>query len=213
MNFVRFCLKEAKKKFEMKGVVSGGVIHRIHGSIFQGHTVSDEKYLLNEIEFLPPVLSSNIICLDDDFSGYIKSPSSLSSDNAEVKYMNNLSCALRIGVVLDPRMSGHIFGYVFMIDFQSEGIFSNSDNCTVIGPSIWTAPFNEKSAVFSIDGKSFVYEIDTKLFSRIDDIQTFMTLRPGDIAAFRLSENFTCKEDSRVCVQVKDEILSAKVVK
>lgn len=57
---------------EKKGIFEDGVIKRIFGSVFHQYTVTDEVYNLDEVQILPPVLPSKIVCVGRNYSDHAK---------------------------------------------------------------------------------------------------------------------------------------------
>ena len=96
MKFIRY----KKDKPEYRGVLDGGKIKRISGSIFHDYNITDETELLEEVKVLPPVLPSKIIGLRKNYSFenkklkepliFMKPASSVIAHNEEISVNNML---------------------------------------------------------------------------------------------------------------------------
>ncbi|MGE4496566.1 MAG: fumarylacetoacetate hydrolase family protein [Deferribacterales bacterium] len=59
-------------KVEKKGALIDGKIRRIQGSMFEDFVVTTETYELGEVEILPPVLPSKIVCVARNYAAHAK---------------------------------------------------------------------------------------------------------------------------------------------
>ncbi|MDR2885085.1 MAG: DUF2437 domain-containing protein [Deferribacteraceae bacterium] len=160
---------------EMKGIIDGDRVVRIHGSIFGGYSVTSEIFPISEVIFLPPVLPQTIICIGDGYS-YMKSPSSLAGSGATVKLAEGMTvnCVKRRAYVVKDHQ-GNALGAMDMLDivyFPSYGDgLSSSRGHTVLGRYIDD----------SIDDCGI-----------IKDVLGQIALIPGDIVAVEM-ELLSCK--------------------
>ncbi|MCD8492967.1 MAG: DUF2437 domain-containing protein [Geovibrio sp.] len=59
-------------KVEKKGALIDGKIRRLQGSMFEDFVVTTETYELGEVEILPPVLPSKIVCVARNYAAHAK---------------------------------------------------------------------------------------------------------------------------------------------
>ncbi|MCX8083797.1 MAG: fumarylacetoacetate hydrolase family protein [Calditerrivibrio sp.] len=59
-------------KEEKKGLVQNDVIKEIIGSFFTGYTITDKEYKISEVNLLPPILPSKVVCVGRNYAEHAK---------------------------------------------------------------------------------------------------------------------------------------------
>ena len=208
MKFIRF---KADTPQEMKGIMEGGTITRIHGSFFQNYTVADEKYDPELVRLLPPVLPRTIACFGEGAGTYIKSPASLGAGGEIVCPEGNiLYCVPRLGFVLTKSGSADIFGIMPVLDFITEreygGIEASCPGYTATGPLLYADPAAYSyRPEFTVNGMRHSFAPNYgKLAQELPGIMR-VELVTGDLLAFGLGECFECHPGDKLSIAFERE--------
>lgn len=216
MRYVRF---RASGATEMKGILDGDTVTRIHGSFFQNHTVTDEIYSVADIIFLPPVLPRTIACFGGGLKSYMKSPASLEAGGSiTLPPAGTLYCVPRLAFVLDKRTDLNVFGVMPMLDFITSPDYgdaaSSGAGYTMTGPVMYnTLSVYSYSLRFSVGGRAVDVRPDSAGIA--DALQDVSSVRivTGDIAAYALSSAVQCGKDDEITFQFEPEtVLRAHIV-
>ena len=106
MKLVRYLIGST----EYRGVLDGDTISRIHGSFFHSYEISNDKYNINNVKILPPILPSKVIGFRKNYKSesisdiplmFLKPPTSVISAYDDILYPENIdSLHLEIEVAL-----------------------------------------------------------------------------------------------------------------
>lgn len=144
MKFLRF----KTGKVENRGALVDGKVRKVQGSIFDEYVITDEVYSPEDIEFLPPILPSKVVCVARNYAEhakelgndvpdspmlFIKPSTSVNAHNSEVirpKACGQLDYEGELGVVIGTKcknvkpehVKDFIFGYTVLNDFTARDI-------------------------------------------------------------------------------------------
>lgn len=165
MKFCRF----RDGKFEKKGIVDGGLIREIEGSMFGDYTVIGNTYKITDVEFLPPVLPSKFVCVARN---YVEHAKELGNDVPEVPM-----------IFLKPSTAVNAHGAEVAIPAESEQTDYEGELAVVIGKKC--RKVKKKDAESVIFGYTIINDytardlqkIDTK-FTRAKGFDSFAPIGP-----------------------------------
>lgn len=165
MKFCRF----RDGKFEKKGIVDGGIIREIEGSMFGDYTVIGNTYKVEDVEFLPPVLPSKFVCVARNYAEHAKE---LGNDVPEVPM-----------IFLKPSTAVNAHGAEVVIPTESQQTDYEGELGIVIGKKCRKVKKEDADSV--IFGYTVVNDytardlqkIDTK-FTRAKGFDTFAPIGP-----------------------------------
>ena len=204
MKFVRF--RKKGEAPELKGVYEGVCIRRIFGSFFGSFSLTDEKYAIDEIEFIPVLYPRTIYCMGK--LPYIKSPSSLSASDTLIVRHNPLFCMPRlVGVVKDK---GRFLGSALMLDFfpQDIGAAASTDGYSVIG-ALHYGVIEDKDCIFmGQKGELRARQMNDTL----NELSALMTLVAGDFICLPFFETAFEVAKGPILLSVGEEQLSVTKV-
>ncbi len=98
---------------EKKGIFEDGVIKRIFGSVFHEYTVTDEIYNLDEVQILPPILPSKIVCVGRNYSDHAKELGNSVPDEPMLFLKPSTALNSHESVIIYPEVSERV-------DFEAE---------------------------------------------------------------------------------------------
>jgi 2-keto-4-pentenoate hydratase/2-oxohepta-3-ene-1,7-dioic acid hydratase in catechol pathway len=98
---------------EKKGIYEDGVIKRIFGSVFHEYTVTDEVYNFDEVQILPPVLPSKIVCVGRNYSDHAKELGNSVPDEPMLFLKPSTALNSHESVIIYPEVSKRV-------DFEAE---------------------------------------------------------------------------------------------
>ena len=222
MRFVRFTDKNSGKPVEMKGILDGETVHRIHGSFFKNYTVDRGVFSSDAITLLPPVISATVLCVNPS---YAKSHSSLAGSGVQVKIPEKLSavyCLPRAAFVFNDLTNNAngaaaLFGVTLMLDFFTDtgcpAAAASFAGYTALGPSINTKPGGE--TVFYKNGqKVFRSVIPQNEYIRVfEELSPLMKLHAGDIMALPLTETpYQCIRGDALRLAWREDLLETGII-
>ncbi len=145
MRYVRFETKTSEKKY---GVLIEDKVKVVQGSIFEDHTISEEKYLLETVKLLAPVEPSKVLCIGlnyidhaEEFGKpvppepllFLKPSTSVIGPNERIIYppqTQNLHYEVELTMVIGKiaknvkrsEALGHVFGYTVGNDITARDL-------------------------------------------------------------------------------------------
>ena len=106
MKLVRYLIGST----EYRGVLDGDMISRIHGSFFHSYEISNDKYNIDDVTILPPILPSKVIGFRKNYKSestsdiplmFLKPPTTVISAHDDIIYPDNIdSLHLEIEIAL-----------------------------------------------------------------------------------------------------------------
>ncbi|WP_022851240.1 fumarylacetoacetate hydrolase family protein [Limisalsivibrio acetivorans] len=135
-------------KVEKKGAVVDGKVRRVQGSFFEEYVITEEEHSLDDIEFLPPVLPSKVVCVARNYAAhakelgnevpetpliFLKPSTAVNSHEGVVEYppsSSQVDYEGELGVVIGKHCKNvkpekaeeFIFGYTALNDFTARDI-------------------------------------------------------------------------------------------
>ncbi len=104
MKFVRFKVG----KVEKKGIFENGKIKEITGSFFNDYTVTNEVYLFDDVEILPPVLPSKIVCIGRNYVAHAKELGNEVPESPLMFLKPSTAIIGHKGAIIYPSSSNHV---------------------------------------------------------------------------------------------------------
>ncbi len=198
MKFVRY----KENKTEYRGVLDDKKIKRITGSFFLDYGVTQDVVNVDDITFLPPVLSGKIIGLRANYDKHLDNPlcfmkprSSLAAHNDKIiipKFLDKVNLEGELAVVISKKCRNikeknalnYVLGYTIANDVTGlSSKFSESFTCgkwfdtfTPLGPVINTSiSWENLEIVTRINGKTVQSGNTNNMFFNVPYIITYLS--------------------------------------